>query len=479
MHEYIAELDGPQSYRTVTGKMILCKGGGGGGKGGAGALVAVVSMVVMPYAAPAIATALETSVAVGGAVAGAGMGAIGAAVTGGDPLKGALMGGVGGAIGGAMGGDAMMSNYVPGDFGATLSNNFNSLTGAFGGGSPAGLNTSGIGTDGLPVQGIQTGITTDSAFAPQAPVSVATGGMGDGFNLGGNNVTGQSMFGNVGGDLNTTQAGFNTALNTTTPGAGGIGNTSLGQLGGVTNTTDSVTGATASAPSTSSNGTSSGSNRTFMQALTDPSNLAKGATQLGLQTASSYLMGVPDALKAQQKTAEEQLALQREAYDFNKGQQLTKNTVGGQLIQDANSYNPNDFGVKAAANAAITDSNSWDAYQKSLEAQGRDPSYINAEKARHNTNAGLNQSTAYGTGWTAGLNAQTGTKTTGANLYQPISNPADMYSTAKQQGQSAVGYAGSLANTINQDFGVSPGASTAAKQLKDATGNATYNSTGN
>jgi hypothetical protein len=424
MHDYMPELDGPQSYRTRSGpsicggeKMILCKGGKKGGKsGGLGSILSIAASIAIPFAAPALAGAMGIGGVVGSSVVGAGLGAVSATVTGGDPLKGALMGGIGGGIGGWAQGGSGMGSISGAEGAAGFVGPPSSMAGNFMGPSEMLAGSGGFGSFGA-----------ESAFVGP-PSSLASDFVGPSEMLAGSN-----------GIVGDVAAGNLVPYGQTTP--------------------DMIAGPEYTATESMVNGAKAGIydlgqgvKDSFAEAL-NPKNLGKAGLQFGGNMLASELTGQGDAMEAYTDSLKAQQQMNQEAWDFNKGQMAKKNGIGDQLQQDALSYDPAYFASQSANSYGIAADNAWGDTERRMRAQGQDENAINAEKSRYGLEAGLKKSSAYDQGWQRGLGAQTSTRTAAGGMYETLqagsANASDMAAYFANTRSDAK----ALGDTINTAFG--------------------------
>lgn len=453
MIDYI-ELEGPQSYITLDGRRIYCKGGGGGGKGAVGMVLGVVAAVAMPVMAPAMAEMLGTSVTVGAAVAGAASGGAIAAVTGGDPLKGALMGGIGGAVGGGMNGDTWAANAASANaagqtFGQQVGNAFTSPFSSGAGATPAD-------TSGWTTQATGDTATMPNGFSGSTPATATI------------NAAPSGSFVNAADPFGPTASTGGLADTSTIPGGSFDANSSLYKApmdtsapnaaftNGVTpvDKTDFSQGVT---PQSNISPSASGTGGSNWAGLKDfaKTGVGNATAQLGTNLAASYAMGVPQAMKAQQDALKQTTDQQNATFAQNQAEQKKKDAIGAQLQQNAAAYDPNYFGTQAAANSNMRDTASWDNYESQLRAQGRDQNYINAEKSRFGLQAGLNQGSAYAQGWNTGQNAQTSTYGAAGGMYGQMTAPSTAnYTNAASNANDAIKNTASLGTMINKTTGL-------------------------
>jgi hypothetical protein len=470
--------------RALGGKQPTLHGGGGGGLK---AVVGVVAAIAVPVFAPqiaasiglsgAVSTALAgtamagASGAISSAIVGAALGAVTAAATGQNVGRGALFGGIGGGISGYQQINA-----------ATGALNTAGATAPAAGGAPM--------IDAAPVLNPNTGLydvvnsaTGDvltTGMSQQQAILVAQdaslGGIGTQLSSG---VTGNAVGYQAPVGLNTSTA---PVAGSSAPSAGGNtqvfddgstiqvfddGSTIATDATGVTTSTNATQAPPVNMPTagTQTAGAQTGSTITdrlatgvqkvgseIAKKFTDPKQQADLLLKAAGQIAGSYIAG--DGMSPEEKQLLDQ---QRQELEYlrSTNQELFKEKLAAaqQLVQDANYFDPEYFGLQRARQVQQAG-----ARVERERLAGIDPRRQNlreAEKRRTRLATGRDVGTAYDTGFTTGVDAQTRARTAGLNLYPTApstmgyaQNLMGMYDTAYNRRRQEKSDIGTLFGTI-------------------------------
>jgi len=457
--------------RAIGGKQPALYGGGGGGLK---AVVAVVAAVAVPFIAPAIASSIglsaavtsaigvsaATGAAIGSAIVGAGLGAITAAATGQNVGRGALFGAIGGGISG-------YSSVVNAPTTTTGAGGVTTAGGAPVPSAPVSAPTpiynveTGLFDVMNPATGdvLATGMSQQQAILTAQDASVA----GIGSQLSGNAVGYQSP---VGLDTATAPVAGSTA-----PATGGgtqvfdDGSTLTTSPSGQVSATSApasmqvqpVAGAQTAGAQTTSTVTDKlatgvknvGSE--IAKKFTDPKSQADLLLRAAGQIAGSYIAGdMPPEEKALLDQQRQELEYLR-----STNQELFKEKLAAaqQLVQGANYFDPEYFGLQRARQVQQAG-----AKVERERLAGIDPRRANlraAEQRRTRLATGRDVGTAYDTGFTAAVDAQTRARTAGLNLYPTApstmgyaQNLMSMYGTADERARKRQEGIGALFGTI-------------------------------
>jgi hypothetical protein len=132
-----------------------------------------------------------------------------------------------------------------------------------------------------------------------------------------------------------------------------------------------------------------------------------------------------------------QNALTKQAFDMNVANTNAKSAIGDKLAVNAQSMDPNYYGLQAETAAKNADANAWADQEAKMRAAGYDDNYINSQRQKFALGASQNAGTAYDTGAQRGLQAQNATYGTAGSMYNtglsgPSSNAADYLQLAKK-----------------------------------------------
>jgi len=449
--------DGPMSYRTPDGRVVLCKGGGKGGKGVVGMVLGVVATVATGFvAAPLMTNAFGAGV-MANVATGAVAGGVGAAVGGGDPLKGALLGGVGGGImGGFSGGAGVVGD---GAYGPMMDGgNLSSFGGAYGP-MPDGSNLAASYGSG----GTSVGL---GDYGPMPDGTNLDGGAGSvGLNTG-------SDYGSLTGDYGPMPDGSNLSANGTiqsVPDAPAQATTDYTAPGASSQTTTTQPGSTLDAPpaadpqQTVNNAPSGGETKTPTPDAggkggpNDPwykkldwagAGLKVGANLLGAQAQAPGAEDTASYLKDVQ-------GMEKTAQNYNIASADKKAAIGDKLAVNAGAMDPNYY-ASQSQNATKNRGNAQKlAAAERMRAQGMDPQAINAELARMDIGNSQNEGTAYDSGYQTGVSNQNATYGAAGSMYGQIGQPSAGLASAYQANNNANSKAQEAAgNMIEQATGI-------------------------
>lgn len=437
--------DLPPMERKALVKAMGIRPQGGGGGGGLKAVVAVAAAIAIPIAAPAIAASIGMSAAIGtaigsvtagtvigSAIVGAGLGAVTAAATGQNVGRGALFGGIGGGIGGYGAATSAPTTTGAGTTttqaaGAVAEPSAVAMTGA----AP----TTGVGMTqaemlaaqeagfgmsqqaqmlaaqdaGLGAQ-LSSGAGAETAYgyaAPTAGLDTATAGA-------------------AGTSGATTQAGTTATGGTTAPAAGGIT-----EQQAILNAQDAAVGATPStatsaigyqAPTQTTLGSFGERVMTGAKAVgtevtkkfTDPKGQADILLKAAGQLAGSYI--APETMSPEERELLDKSRAELEQLR-STNQELFKEKLDAarQLVQDANYFDPEYFGLQRSrkmqqAGSALE--------RETLAKIPRQRAGLRAaEQRRIRLGTSREAGTAYDTGFTGAIDAQNRARTAGLNLF--------------------------------------------------------------
>jgi hypothetical protein len=442
----------PMERKALVQAMGIRPQGGGGG-GGLMAVVAVAAAIAIPIAAPAIAssigmsaaigTAIGSSVAggvIGSAIVGAGLGAVTAAVTKQDLGRGALFGAIGGGIGGY---GAATSAPTSTGVGTTTS----ATT------APAAVDLTGVAA--TPTGGITAGMTQAEMLAAQEAgfgisqqaqmLAAQDAGLGATLSSGAETAYGYAA---PTAGLDTATAGVAGTTTGTTPTGTATTPTAAGGVSeqqAILNAQDAAVGATPST-ATSAIGYSAPTQTTF-GALVDGTTQAAKAVGSELTKKFSTPKGQAELLlKAAGQIAgsyatqspEEQQLLDEARRDLEQlrstNQQLfnEKLSAAQQMVQDANYFDPEYFGLQRARKTQIAGAQ---LERDTLAKIPRQRAGLRAaEQRRLRLGTSREAGTAYDTGFTGAIDAQNKSRTAGLNLYPTYSTNAINYGSTLATG---------------------------------------------
>lgn len=464
--------------RAIGGKQPALYGGGGGGLK---AVVAVVAAVAVPVFAPQIAASIGLSSAVSGALAGtalagasgaissaivgAGLGAITAAATGQNAGRGALFGAIGGGISGYQQINAATGalNTASGGAAATAAGGapvnapapvYNVETGLFDVVNPATgdvlatslteqsaiLTAQDAATTGI---GAQLSGSTGNAVGYQSPVGLDTATAPVAGSTAPSVGSGTQVF-DDGSTLTTSATGQTTA----TPAPASM------QIPGAQPVAGAQT-AGAQTASTITDRLATGVQQVgseIAKKFTDPKQQADLLLRAAGQIAGTYL--APEGMSPEEQ---ELLNQQRQELETLRAtnQELFQEKLNAarQLVQDANYFDPEYFGLQRARQVQQAG-----AKVERERLAGIDPRRANlraAEQRRTRLATGRDVGTAYDTGFTAAVDAQNRARTAGLNLYPtaPSSmgyaqNLMGMYDTADERRRRSISETQKLFGTI-------------------------------
>lgn len=453
----------PMERRALVKAMGIRPQGGGGG--GLKAVVAVAAAIAIPIAAPAIASSIGMSAAIGAAVGsatagavigsaivGAGLGAVTAAATGGNVGRGALFGGIGGGIGGY---GAATSAPTTTGAGTTTTQ----AAGTVAQPSAVGITTApttGVGmtqAEMLAAQEAGFGMTEQAAMLAQQDA-----GLGATLSSGAGAETAYGYQAPTAG-LNTTTAGAAGTSGATTQAGAQPGMTqqqamlaeqnagfdvpppsTTSQQAAMLAEQDAAFGVTQGAPTAvayqAPTQTTLGSfvdkvatgakavGSEVAKKFTDPKGQADILLKAAGQIAGSYI--APETMSPEERELLDKSRAELEQLRTTN-QELFKEKLDAarQLVQDANYFDPEYFGLQRArkmqqAGSALE--------REALAKIPRQRAGLRAaEQRRIRLGTSREAGTAYDTGFTAGIDAQTKARTAGLNLFPSPSTTAINY----------------------------------------------------
>jgi hypothetical protein len=458
---------------------------GGGGGNVFKAVVAVAAAVAVPYFAPQIAASIGLSGAVSSALAGtalagasgaiaggivgAALGAVTAKVTGQDAGRGALFGAIGGGISGYQGINSATGALNPATGTAAAGSQAPVATG----GAPSGFTSAyNVETGAYDVVNLGTGDTVRAGLDAQAAADLGaqlSGTAGPSYQMGtqtfddGSSIQtlsdGSTITTNTEGQIVSTTpavqgaegAGLNTATAPTTPAAPTTAPSTAPQT------------APTSAPQTAGSQGSLGerlvsgvqkAGSELVKNVTDPKKQADFLLRAAGQIAGTYL--APDGMSDEEKQL---LDKQRQELETLRttNQELFKEKLDAarQLVQDANYFDPEYFGLQRARQVQQAGA------RVERETLGKIPQaragLRAAEQRRIRLGTGRDVGTAYDTGFTAAVDAQNRSRTAGLNLYPSTANLstmgyaqnlASMYGVADERKRRAIKETQGLFGTI-------------------------------
>ena len=407
----------PRASGTISRIQSTQHGGGGGLK----KIVAVVAMVAIPIAAPAIASSIATSGILGAAVSGAmvstagavvssaivgaGLGAVTAKVTGGDVRTGAISGLIGGGFGG---------------YGAAQAGTFGTPQGGI---QATANNTLGTNFGAQPGQTGQT-LTGDAAntLGSQSGANIGPGGEGGAANLtdatagSGSLVEASYTPANAGSSVGNRLSNVPVTSNAAGSAAAGTAKTAMSKLG-----PNATFGEKMAAYATDTGSA-------LVNKVTDPAALANLTMQAGGQLLGAAMAPDPEMPPEQRQLLEER---RTELAELKKKDEAAFNAqmdAAKGFLQQAQQYDPTYMAFQAANKEAIDQQRKLrEQYRKAALSGGRNVS--EAEKRRMSLDSARNVSSRYDQGFQQGLTAQNRVTQAGLSAIPNSSNFAN-YTTA-------------------------------------------------
>lgn len=465
--------DLPPAERKALVKAMGIRPQGGGGGGGLKAVVAVAAAIAIPIAAPAIASSIGMSAAIGtaigsatagsvigSAIVGAGLGAVTAAATGQNVGRGALFGGIGGGIGGY---SAATSAPTTTGAGTTTAQTAPAVT------QPSAVSITGAPTTGVGMTQAEMLAAQEAGFgmSQQAQMLAAQdAGLGATLSSGAGAETAYGYAAPTAG-LDTATAGAAGASGATTPTAG---TTAPGgaapATGGMTEqqailtAQDAAVGATPStatsaigyqAPTQTTLGSLGERVMTGARAVgtevtkkfTDPKAQADILLKAAGQIAGSYI--APESMSPEERELLDRSRAELEQLRTTNQEMFRERLdAARQMVQDANYFDPEYFGLQRARKMQQAGS----ALERETLAKipRQRAGLREAEQRRIRLGTSRETGTAFDTGFTAGIDAQNRARTAGLNLF-PTTAPttainygstlAASYGTAEERARKA------------------------------------------
>lgn len=455
---------------------------GGGGGNVFKAVVAVAAAVAVPYFAPQIAASIGLSGAVSSALAGtalagasgaiaggivgAALGAVTAKATGQDAGRGALFGAIGGGISGYQG-----INSATGALNTPVASTAPVTSGT--GGAPSGFTSAyNVETGAYDVVNLGTGDTVRAGLDAQSAAQTASD-LGSQLSGAPSYQMGTQTF-DDGSSIQTMSDGSTITTNTegqivsTTPSVQGA------EGAGLNTTTAPATASTA--PSQIAQGTAptagpqtAGSSGTLTERLgtaasnvgkeivknvTDPKKQADLLLRAAGQIAGTYL--APEGMTPEQKA---ELDKQRQELETLRttNQELFKEKLEAarQLVQDANYFDPEYFGLQRARQ--VQQAGAKVEREQLAKIPQAKAGLRAAEQRRIRLGTGRDVGTAYDTGFTTAVDAQNRARSAGLNLYPSASslstqtyaqNLMGMYDKAEERKRDAIARTQKLFGTV-------------------------------